>query len=316
MAGVIGAQTPTARVTGTIYDTTAKSIPKAVVTAVNQGTGATAASEANDNGIYSLSFLNPGKYEIRVEAPGFRRYLRNNVTLETAQVLALDVTLEVGEVSQSVTVSEAPPLLDAARSSVGQLIENKNITNMPLASRRSAALVRLMGNVTFINEDLQQGQINFSLAGGRGRQQQWLMDGGNLQGTTLITGITTFNPPVEAMQEFKVEAIGYPAEIGRTTGGFISMTTRSGTNQFHGVLYEFLRNNAMDARPFFSPGLFPRKYNVFGATIGGPIRKDKTHFFFSYEGTRRRDGVTLPVRVSPLFVAAVRRVVAPDPRGV
>ncbi len=292
MAGVIGAQTPTARVTGTIYDTTAKSIPKAVVTAVNQGTGATAASEANDNGIYSLSFLNPGKYEIRVEAPGFRRYLRNNVTLETAQVLALDVTLEVGEVSQSVTVSEAPPLLDAARSSVGQLIENKNITNMPLASRRSAALVRLMGNVTFINEDLQQGQINFSLAGGRGRQQQWLMDGGNLQGTTLITGITTFNPPVEAMQEFKVEAIGYPAEIGRTTGGFISMTTRSGTNQFHGVLYEFLRNNAMDARPFFSPGLFPRKYNVFGATIGGPIRKDKTHFFFSYEGTRRRDGVT------------------------
>lgn len=288
----IWAQTPTARVAGTIFDSTGKSIPNADIRAMSQATGAVTAARSNDQGIYSLPFLNPGKYEIQVEATGFRRYLRNNITLETTQVLTLDVTMEVGEVSQSITVSEAPPLLDAASSSVGQLIENKNITNMPLASRRTAALVRLMGNVSFINEDLQQGQINFSLAGGRGRQQQWLMDGGNLQGTTLVTGITTFNPPVEALQEFRVEAIGYPAEIGRTMGGFISMTTRSGTNEYHGVLYEFLRNNAMDARPFFSPGLFPRKYNVFGATLGGPIRKDKTHFFFSYEGTRRRDGVT------------------------
>ncbi|MFN7936428.1 MAG: TonB-dependent receptor [Bryobacteraceae bacterium] len=290
--GLLFAQTPTARITGTVYDSSAKSIPQASVTAMNQSTGTVVDAQTNDQGIFSLPFLNPGKYEVKVEAPGFRRYLRSNITMETGQVLTLDVTLEVGEVTQSVTISEAPPLLESASSSVGQLIENKNITNMPLASRRTAALVRLMGNVSFINEDLQQGQINFSLAGGRGRQQHWLMDGGNLQGTTLVTGITTFNPPVEALQEFKVEAIGYPAEIGRTMGGFISMTTRSGTNEFHGVLYEFLRNNAMDARPFFSPGLFPRKYNVFGATLGGPIRKDKTHFFFSYEGTRRRDGTT------------------------
>lgn len=293
-------QTPTARITGTVLDSTAMSIPSATITAINESTGATVEARSNAQGIYSLPFLNPGKYEVHVEASGFRRHVRRNITMETGQVLTLDISLEVGEVSQSITVSEAPPLLESASSSVGQLIENKNITNMPLASRRTAALVRLMGNVSFINEDLQQGQINFSLAGGRGRQQQWIMDGGNLQGTTLVTGITTFNPPVEALQEFKVEAIGYPAEIGRTMGGFISMTTRSGTNQFHGVLYEFLRNNALDARPFFSPGLFPRKYNVFGATIGGPIRRDKTHFFFSYEGTRRRDGVTRTYNVPTL----------------
>lgn len=292
LSAISHGQTPMARVTGTIFDPSAKSIPGASVTATNQQTGTTISGEANEQGIYSLPFLNPGTYEIRVEAHGFRRHVRTGITLETAQVFTLDVTLEVGDVSQSVTVTEAQPLLESASSSVGQLIENKNITNMPLASRRTAALVRLMGNVTFINEDLQQGQVNFSLAGGRGRQQQWMLDGGNLQGTTLVTGITTFNPPVEALQEFRVEAIGYPAEIGRTMGGFISMTTRSGTNEFHGVLYEFLRNNAMDARPFFSPGLFPRRYNVFGATIGGPVRRDKTHFFFSYEGTRRRDGVT------------------------
>jgi len=163
---------------------------------------------------------------------------------------------------------------------------------MPLASRRGAGLVRLMGNVTFSGEESWEGIPNFSMAGGRGRQQVWQLDGGNMQAVSLVTGILMVSPPVEALQEMRVEANGYPAEYGRTMGGFISMTTKSGTNQFHGVLYHFLRNNALDARSFFSPEIAPRKYNVFGATIGGPIRKDKTHFFFSYEGTRRRDGVT------------------------
>ncbi len=191
--GLLPGQTPTARITGTVYDSSAKSIPQAAVMATNQSTGAVVEAHSNEQGIFSLPFLNPGKYEVRVEAPGFRRYLRSNLTMETGQVLTLDVTLELGEVSQSVTVSEAPPLLESASSSVGQLIENKNITNMPLASRRTAALVRLMGNVSFINEDLQQGQINFSLAGGRGRQQQWLMDGGNLQGIPNQQGGSSAN---------------------------------------------------------------------------------------------------------------------------
>jgi hypothetical protein len=154
------------------------------------------------------------------------------------------------------------------------------------------AYIRLMGNVTYLTEQSNEGYIDMSLAGGRNRQEAWQLDGGNLQAVTLVSGIAQINPPAAAMQEVKVEATAYPAEYGRSASGFISMTTKSGGNQFHGELYEFLRNDAMDARNFFAASVAPRKYQVFGGTIGGPIRKDKTHFFFSYERNQRREGVT------------------------
>ncbi|MBS1827588.1 MAG: TonB-dependent receptor [Acidobacteria bacterium] len=285
------AQTSSARVTGTITDPTGAAVPQARVTLRNQSTGISTSAETNATGIYTLSFLQPGPYDLTIEGNGFKRYTRQ-VTLETGQVLPIDAVLQLGDVSESVSVTTETPLLQAETSSLNQLIENATIKNMPLASRRIGSLIRLMGNVSFQGEASWEGIVNFSIAGGRGRQQIWQLDGGNLQGVTLVTGITSVAPPVEAMQEFRVEANGYPAEFGRTMGGFVSMTTKSGTNQFHGALYEFLRNNAMDARNFFSPGEAPRRYNVFGATIGGPVIRDRTHFFFSYEGTRRRDGVT------------------------
>ena len=288
----LSAQSPTARVVGIVTDETAAAVPGALVSVRNLSTGVRAEAQSNQTGIYNLLFLEPGRYELTVEAKGFRRYRRPSVAAETGQVVSLDVSLQVGEVTESLTVSESTPLLQSDSSSINQLIENATIRNMPLASRRGASLVKLMGNVTFANEESWEGIPNFSMAGGRGRQQLWTLDGGNMQAVSLVTGILMVSPPVEALQEIKVEANGYPAEYGRTMGGYISMTTRSGTNEFHGVAYHFLRNNALDARSFFSPEIAPRKYNVFGATIGGPIRKDKTHFFFSYEGTRRRDGIT------------------------
>ncbi len=286
------AQTPTARIGGSILDPTGKAIAGARITTRNLATGNAVEARSNEQGIYSVPFLNPGRYSMQVAADGFQTHLRNDITLDTAQTLALEVMLQLGDVTQTVTVSESTPLLRTADSSVGQLIENATVANMPLASRRSASLVRLLPNVTYSGEDSRQGFVQFSIAGGRGQQQIWQLDGGNMQGNATMTGIVTHNPPVEALQEFKVEAVGYPAEYGRTMGGFISMTTKSGTNQFHGALYEFLRNDAFDARSFFAPSVAPRKYNVFGGTIGGPVKKDKTHFFFSYEGTRRRDGIT------------------------
>ncbi len=198
----------------------------------------------------------------------------------------------MGAVTESVVVSAQSPLLQAETSAVSTLVENATIRNMPLASRRIGSLVRLMGNVTFGSEASWEGISNFSIAGGRARQQIWQLDGGNLQGVMLVTGIVSVAPPVEAMEEFRVQANGYPAEFGRSTGGFISMTTKSGTNRFRGSLYEFLRNDAFDARNFFSATKPPLRYNVFGGTLGGPVIRDRTFFFFSYEGTRRRDGVT------------------------
>jgi len=292
MAGALFAQTPTARITGTITDSSGAIVPGAKISVLGQATGLHADATSNHNGIYNLPFLNPGRYELSVEATGFRRYVRPTLVLETGQILSLDVRLEVGQVSNAVTVTAQTPLLQAETSSVNQVIENRTIVSMPLASRRVGTLVRLMGNVTLNNESAGEGIVNFALAGGRSRQQNWQMDGGNIHNNALQSGILTMNPSVEALEEFKVEVNAYPAEYGRSIGGFISMTTKSGTNQFHGAAYEYLRNDALDARSFFPASKAPRRYNVFGATLGGPVRKDRTHFFLSYEGTRRRDGNT------------------------
>jgi hypothetical protein len=152
------AQTPTARVTGTVTDPKGAVVPGAAITAANLDTGQRVEAKSNEVGLYTLPFLPPGRYEITAEAPGFRRYLRPNLVLETGQAATLDITLELGAQTEFVTVTAAAPLLASETSAVSQLIENKTIINMPLASRRAASLVRLFGNVTFIEEG----------AGGRG----------------------------------------------------------------------------------------------------------------------------------------------------
>lgn len=286
------AQTSSARITGIVTDPAGAVIPAAHITATNRDTGVVTPTESNDRGIYTVSFLPPGPYDLQVEAPGFKRYDRTHLKMETGAALSLDVRLEIGDTSDSVTVSAATPLLQSETSSYDTFIENATVSNMPLESRRAGGLLRLLGNVAFVSEETWEGIANFSIAGGRARQQIWQLDGGNLQGVMMTTGIVQVLPPVEAMEEFRVETNAYPAEFGRTMGGFISMTTKSGTNQDHGSLYEFLRTDTLDARNFFSPTKAPLHYNVFGATVGGPIRKNKTFFFFSYEGTRRRDGAT------------------------
>jgi hypothetical protein len=300
LLAVARAQTPTAKITGTVADPTGAFIPGAAVTVTNQDTGVSTPAQSNQSGVYTVSFLIPGKYSVRTAAQGFRASVRQGLTIETGQVLSLDIRLEVGEVAETVTVTGDASLLQSETSSVGGLIENITIEDMPLASRRGAGLVELMGAVAFVNEEDWAGIPNFAMGGGRARQQNWTLDGGNLTGPSVVTGILQVSPPVAAIQEIRVEMNGYPAEFGRSMGGFISMTTKAGTNHFHGELYEYLRNNAFDARSFFAPDVLIRKYNVFGGTVGGPIVRDKTHFFFSYEGTRRRDGVTRVYNVPTL----------------
>ena len=163
---------------------------------------------------------------------------------------------------------------------------------MPLESNRTGGLLRLLPGVAFISEETFEDHLNFSIAGGPGRSGEYQLDGGNLTLNAMLSHSIEFNPSVEAVQEVKIEVNGYSAEYGRSTGGVVSMTSKSGTNRYHGVVYENLRNSNLDARNFFAPTVAPRRYNVFGTAIGGKIKKDKTFFFFSYEGTRRVDGKT------------------------
>ena len=278
--------------TGTVTDQSGAVVPLARVTLLNINNGIRATANSNESGIYVFPYMDPGPYSLTVEAKGFEHYARPRIILETGRVLSLDIALQVGDMSQTVTVTAQTPLLQADVSSASQVVENATVADMPMSSRNFANLVRLDGNVTFITENEAVGLVDVEIAGGRGRMVGWNFDGAFGAQNSLLSAPNALNPPVAAVQEFKVETAGVPAEIGRSTSGVLSVTTKSGTNQFHGEVYEFVRNNYFDARSFFAPSVAPRRYNVFGGTVGGPIKTDVTHFFFSYEGTRRRDGLT------------------------
>ncbi len=279
------------RLTGTVTDDTGAVIPGAPVTARNTATGVAQGAGSNENGVFQFSYLAPGDYEVSVEYDGFKT-ARATVTVETGYTRTANFALEIGEVTEVVTVEATTPLLESTTSSVGQFIERETVFNMPLQSRRSASLVRLMGNISYRSEDGGEQIPKFSMAGGRSQNQMWTLDGSVVQNMAIGTQQLALNPPAESLQEFKAEMNNYSAEFGRAGGGFIVMTTRSGTNEYHGAAYEFFRNDAMDARPFFARDLAPLRYNIFGASAGGPIAKNKSFFFVNYEGARRRDGVT------------------------
>jgi hypothetical protein len=281
------------RLTGTVKDSSGAVVPGAEVAARNVETGQATTAQTNPSGIYSISFLNPGQYEVSCGQAGFKRFVRAGIVLETGTTSTIDITLEVGQINDTISVTASAPLLESESGSLGQLVENKMILNMPIESRRVGALVRLMGNIAFTGESGGQSIPRFTVAGGRSYNQMWTIDGGVAQNQSNGSPQLSLNPPNESLQEFKVLANNYPAEYGRSGSGYIVMTTRAGTNEFHGAAYEWLRNDKLNARTFFSPGKAPLRYNIFGASLGGPIRKNKTFFFFNYEGGRRRTGVTV-----------------------
>lgn len=234
--------------------------------------------------------LQPGRYEVSAELPGFQRYSQKGITLELGRVARIDITLQVGHVSESVDVVAENQLIESETATVGQFIENKTVRDMPINGRRVGDLLKLMGNAVYISGDVIRPRV--TVAGSRGDQQQWLLDGVNASNVALEIPQALFNPPVESVQEVRVQQNNYSAEFGNTAGGVVSVITRSGTNQFHGSAYEFFRNDAMDARNFFSAQKAPLRYNIFGLTAGGPIIKNKTFFFSSNEWQIQRIGLT------------------------
>ena len=276
---------------GTVSDNTGAVIVGATITLTNVNTGVAQTAASNESGTYNFPLVSAGQYALTCEFSGFKTYAQPGIALETGFSRAIDIEMEVGDVTETVTVEASTPLLETENSTVGQFIERSTVFNMPLASRRSASLVRLMGNVVYRSEGGAEALPFFSMAGGRSRNQMWTLDGTVIQNMSLGIAQLGLNPPAEALQEFKAEQSNYSAEYGRAGGGFIVMTTRSGTNEFHGAAYEFFRNEKIDTRRFFARGKAPLRYNIFGASAGGPIAKDRTFFFFNYEGGRRRDGV-------------------------
>ena len=287
LLAILGAATGLAQtnatLTGTVTDSSGAVIPAAEIAIMNMETGESYATSTNETGNYTIPFIKPGTFELIVTTPGFKQYTRPGIRLDTASSARADAVLEVGEVTESVTVEADVPLLKTENSSVGGVIKNRSIANMPLLGRRAAQLVRLSGFV------VQRGTgSQFQIAGGRSNNAMWTLDGGSTQNILLGVASLNYDPPIEALEEMNVEVSNYKAEMGRSGGGFIQMTTKSGTNAFHGAVYDFVRNDAMDSRQFFARDKQILRRNQYGWALGGPIAKDRTFFFGSQEFTTQR----------------------------
>ena len=295
LAATVAAQTSSGVLRGTIADPTGAVIAGAAVEAANIQTGVRYSAVTNDAGVFSIPDIPAGSYTVTVEHAGFRRAVRQSITIATGELLALDTKLELGAVSEAVTIAARAPQVQSETSSIGQLIESKSIMDLPLGDRRTMNVIQMNGAAVFTGYDNGQ-KPNFILAGGRAQSQMLWVDGGSGQNMRLGIGQVDTDPPVELVAEIKVLSNNYAAEYGASAGGVIIETTKSGTNQFHGSAYEYLRNDALDAPGFFAPVQNGAKvkpelrYNVFGSSLGGPVRKNKTFFFFDYEGQRRRTG--------------------------
>ncbi len=281
-----------ATLSGTVRDASAGAVQAVKVKLVNSATKEAFTGLTTANGNYTIALIKPGIYELIAEAEGFKQYRQTGLPLETGSSARIDIVLDIGAVAESVTVEASAPLLNTDNSSVGSVVRNSTIANMPLIDRRAAQLARLNGFV------VQNGNgSNFAMAGGRGNNAMWTIDGGNAQNILLGVATLVYDPPVESLEEFSVEISNYRAELGRSGGGYVQMTTKSGTNQPHGSLYEFLRNDRLDARNFFASSKPVLRYNQFGGSLGGPVRKDRTFFFANYEGLLIRRQQTILANV-------------------
>ena len=284
------AQSGSSTITGTVKDATGLVLPGARISVSNTESGAQLAITSNEVGIYRAGSLVPGAYRLQVEAEGFQKLVRGPVTVEVGQAVAVDLTLELGKATETVTVTESAPLTETQSSNFGQIVSRQMVAGLPLPNRAASSLAALSPGVVMIDSGAGTAENYpvFSVAGGRARNQNFTLDGGNVSnavGLTRPQQLTSL--PVDAMQEFQVIANNYAAEFGHSTGGIVTMTTRSGTNTYHGSVFESLQNDMFNARNFFAAKRAPVRLNQYGGSFGGPIRKDKTHFFATWERTRQ-----------------------------
>ncbi len=286
------AQLYSGSLTGVVTDPSGAVVPGARVTLTDVDKGFTYETPTDSVGRYVLRSLAPGTYRLSVEVLRFSTHVQEGIVLGVNQNATIDVTVKLGVEAQSVEVLESAPLLSTQDSVTGQELKRNFINDLPLLGRSVFDLARLSPGITQASGNPGGPANNFISNGGRSATADILMDGVSTTNFEQNSGIQTplYLPSVDAVQEFKVQQSNFSAEIGLSGGTVVNLVTRSGTNKFHGTAWEFLRNNVLTANDWFSNSsggkLADRRYNLFGGTVGGPIRKDKTFFFFDYEGLR------------------------------
>ena len=304
LASSLRAQTVGATVSGTVADSSGSVIPNAQVTIRNTETGSVTTVTSSSQGFYVAPNLQPGDYEIRIAASGFAT-TQSRVKLEVGAQPLLNVSLQPGNVTQSVEVKDSPADVELASSQISEVVDAQTVRELPLNGRDWTQLAILQPGVAAVRTEkavavgADRGNrgygVQITIAGARPQQNNYRLDGISINDYSngAPGSVVGLNLGVDAIQEFSVVTSNYSAEYGRTSGGVINAISRAGTNQFHGSVYEFFRNSALDARNFFDRAQIPPfKRNQFGASAGGPITKDRTFIFGDYEGLRQSLGFT------------------------
>ncbi len=301
-----------ATITGHVSDATGAAVPKVSIQILNLATNEVAAAVSDSQGIYTAPFLQPGKYRITVEAAGFKKLIQNNIVLNVGQTAGIDLTLELGQTSDSVTISADSAVLDTETSDRGLVIDEKRVTELPLNARNPFMLAILSAGVNFNGNPIYQrpfdnGAIaDWSVNGGLDRKNEFLLDGAPNNAQAGGNNIA-YVPPVDSVREFKIQTNSYDAQYGKTSGGIMNVSLKSGTNQVHGTGYEFARRNAFDANSFQNNAQGTPKAGHFldqyGGSIGGPLYvpkvydgRNKSFFFFNWE--QYSEGTPTPLNLS------------------
>jgi hypothetical protein len=288
------AQSTGGRIRGTVTDPSGGAVSGAKLVLTNEGTNASRQAESGGNGEYLFLEAPVGSYELDVTAPGFKRYVRKGIALDLNQVLSIDIALQLGGATETVEVTGAPPVVDTTSTQLGAVMNKTAISELPLNTRDTYQLLQLQPGVqSQLGSNLFTGSNDagvVSVNGGRGRANNYQVNGGDAN--DVFVNLPAIQPSPDAIEEFRIITNTFDAEFGRNSGAVVNVVTKSGTNEVHGDVYEFFRNKVLNARNFFDTEKADFKQNQFGATLGGPIKKDKTFIFGSYEGRRVISGVS------------------------
>jgi hypothetical protein len=289
------------RILGRVADPTAAVLAGVKVTLVNEAAGNAHETQTNDTGDYVFPQVAVGTYRLEFDLTGFKKAVQRGVSVDLNQVLTVNMVMQIGAAQETLEVTSAAPLVDATTTQLGAVVDDRSVAGLPLNSRDTYQLLQLQPGVQGTGgSDLFAGSSGsgaVSVNGGRGRANNFSVNGGDAN--DLFINAPAIQPSPDSIQEFRVITNSFDAEYGRNSGAVVNVVTKSGTNQFHGDVYEFIRNNSFNAKGYLDPFRPDSKQNQFGGTFGGPIRKDHTFIFGSYEGRRTVEGVTSDPVVVP-----------------
>src|SRR6476659_9545027 len=307
---LLPAQGTAGRIVGRVSDAAGAVLPKVKVTLVNEGTSASRDSNTNENGDYDFVEVPVGTYRLEFDVAGFKKNVRRGVNLDINQVLTLNMTMQVGAAQEVVDVTSEAPLVETTSTQLGAVVGDRAVSELPLNARDTYQFLQLQPGVmstvgssnSIVYGSDRAGAV--SVNGGRGRSNNFSVNGGDAN--DQFVNLPTVQPSPDSIEAFRVLTNTFDADYGRNSGSVVNVVTKSGTNQLHGNLYEFFRNRVLNANPYCLSAVEgvpcdkPKfNQNQFGGTLGGPVVKDRTFFFTSYEGRRVRQGIRSPLTFVP-----------------